>query len=59
MTVGVAILCYYAECRLLFSFMPNAIMLSVVMLNVLLLSVMRPPETTQTMCKTITLAKRH
>jgi hypothetical protein len=57
MTDGEATLCYFAECRLLFSFMPNAIMLSVVMLNVILLSVMRPSETTQTICKTIAWVK--
>jgi hypothetical protein len=32
-------LCYYAECGILFTIMPNVIMLSVIMLNDLMLSV--------------------
>jgi hypothetical protein len=32
-------LCYYAECRILFIILPNAIMLNVIMLSVVMLNV--------------------
>jgi hypothetical protein len=38
MTISTRVLCYYAECRILFTIVLNVIMLSVVILNVFMLS---------------------
>jgi hypothetical protein len=38
-TLSLTLLCYYAECRILFTIILHDIMLSVVMLNVIMLSV--------------------
>jgi hypothetical protein len=38
MTLGITMLCYNAECRILFTIMLNGVMLSIIKLNVTMLS---------------------
>ncbi len=42
MTLSITMLCYYAECHVLFIIMLNVIILSVAMLNVVILNVVAP-----------------
>jgi hypothetical protein len=48
-TLSITILCYYAECRILF-----AIMLNVIMLNVIMLIVVAPTAMLDVQCLTVT-----
>ncbi len=42
--LSITMLCYYAECGILFTFMLNVVILSVVMLSVVMLIIVAPTE---------------
>ncbi len=44
MTLSITMLCYYVECRILFTIMLSVVMLNVVVLNVVMLSVVGPEK---------------
>jgi hypothetical protein len=44
MTLSIAMLCCYAECRILFTFKLNVVMLSVITVSVVMLIVVAPME---------------